>query len=89
MCVGPLVLFAVGGGAVTACDDEHGWRFEDLPALLAEARSLGIAVLGGQVQFKLPDSTCELYWQNADASPRRDGETWDPLGALERLGVEP
>jgi hypothetical protein len=55
--------------------DEYGWRFEDLPSVLAEARSLGVAVRGGQVQFKLPDGTCELYWQNADASPRRDGET--------------
>ena len=74
--------------------EEYGWRFEDLPTVLAQAREAGLAVLGGQVQFKLPDGTCELYWQNADATDRRDGEAWkayvdrphdEVQAALERL----
>ncbi len=65
-----LLARAIHSGA------EYGWRFQDMPAVLVEARALGLAVLGGQVQFKLPGGTCELYWHNADASPRRDGETW-------------
>ena len=57
--------------------EEYGWQFDDLPAALAQARTAGLAVLGGQVQFKLPDGICELYWQNADSAPQQAGEPWD------------
>ncbi len=56
--------------------NEYGWSFEDLPTVLAHARTRGLAVIGGQVQFALPDGTCELYWQNVDSSPRLQGESW-------------
>ena len=55
---------------------ELGWRREDLPSVLAAAEAQGIAVLGGQVQFLFEDGTCELYWQNYDATGRREGEPW-------------
>lgn len=35
-----------------------------------------MATLGGQVQFRCPDGTCELYWLNADAEERRPDEDW-------------
>ena len=66
--------------------NEYGWRFEDLPAVLAESRSIGLAVLGGQVQIALPDGTCELYWRNADPAPRKNAESWDSF--VERSHAE-
>ena len=56
---------------------ELGWRRSDLPDVLAAARDRGLAALGGQVQFVLPNGTCELYWRNYDSEDRRQGESWD------------
>lgn len=35
-----------------------------------------MAVIGGQVQYLLPDATCELYWLNYDSDERKEGESW-------------
>jgi hypothetical protein len=66
--------------------EEYGWSFEDLPVVLRQARARALAVIGGQVQFKFPDGTCELYWYNADASPRWPGEPWNSY--VERTHLE-
>jgi hypothetical protein len=55
--------------------NEYAWRRADLPTLFIAAESAGIASLGGQVQFRAPDGTCELYWHSFESSDRRPGET--------------
>lgn len=49
--------------------NEYAWRRADLPRVFDAAKLAGLANLGGQVQFRLPDGTCELYWQNFDVVP--------------------
>jgi hypothetical protein len=60
----------------TPSGQEHGWSIADFPDVLDEAANLGFACLGGQFQFLLPDGTCEVYWLNADSTPRLPNETW-------------
>jgi hypothetical protein len=52
------------------------------------AHAVGLANLGGQVQFRLAEGTCELYWQAFDVGPRRSGETWHHFLARSRREVE-
>lgn len=56
---------------------EYAWSPDTFPSVLARAESLGFACLGGQFQFRTPDSTCEMYWLNADAADRSPNEAWD------------
>ncbi|MGD0759078.1 MAG: hypothetical protein ABR921_09245 [Candidatus Sulfotelmatobacter sp.] len=56
--------------------NEYGWPISAFPEALAKARSLGFACIGGQFQFRLPDSICEMYWLSADPAGRRDDEPW-------------
>ena len=55
---------------------ELGWRMEQFPAALKRAAAAGVACVGGQFQWVLPDGTCEAYWLNADAAPRQPEEPW-------------
>jgi hypothetical protein len=55
---------------------EWGWRRNDIMAAIMAARSVGLANVGGQVQFLFPDGTCELYWMNYDATDRGANESW-------------
>ena len=56
--------------------NEYAWTRPDLPMVFAAAEAAGIANLGGQVQFRLLDGTCELYWHEFGPTDRRAGETW-------------
>ncbi len=56
--------------------NEYGWPISAFPEALAKARSLGFACLGGQFQFRSPDSTREMYWLSANSTDRRDHESW-------------
>ena len=49
---------------------------KDFKEVLDHAASVGLGIVGGQVQFKLPDGTCELYWRNYDTKSRLIGESW-------------
>ena len=60
----------------TLSGNEYGWKPEHFPRALDEAEARGLACIGGQFQFQLPDGTCEMYWLNADSSSRRAGEPW-------------
>ena len=56
---------------------EYGWRRQDIVDAIKAAASVGLAVLGGQVQFVLSDGTCELYWMNYDSTDRNPDEPWE------------
>jgi hypothetical protein len=56
--------------------NEYGWSADSFPAALAQAETLGYGCLGGQFQFRLSDSTCEMYWLSADSKDRLPGESW-------------
>jgi len=56
--------------------NEFGWRQEDFIDTIETARKLRIAICGGQVQYVLPDATCELYWLAFDPTERRATESW-------------
>ena len=57
--------------------NEFAWRRRDLPRVFDAAKAARLANLGGQVQFRLPDGTCDLYWQTFDVVSGRPDESWD------------
>jgi hypothetical protein len=48
--------------------NEFAWRIDDIPAVIEAARSVNLLNVGGQLQFRLPDYTCECYWISVDTS---------------------
>jgi hypothetical protein len=56
--------------------NEYGWEVAAFPDALVHAEALGYGCLGGQFQFRLTDTTCEMYWLNADSSERLKDEAW-------------
>ena len=60
----------------TLCGKEYAWPLADVEQVIEAARSAGLATLGGQAQFRLPDGICEMYWREADASDRKPNESW-------------
>jgi hypothetical protein len=55
---------------------EYGWKRTDFHDVVDKAVEVGLGIIGGQVQFKLPDGTCELYWHKYDTTERKSGENW-------------
>lgn len=56
---------------------DWGWKFEDVPAVIAECLKHNYAILGGEAQFCFPDNTCELFWLSADPIKFAPGENWE------------
>ena len=56
--------------------NEYGWKRTDFKNVLEKAVENGLGIIGGQVQFKFPDGTCELYWQKYDSTEKQSGENW-------------
>lgn len=56
--------------------NEFGWRQTDFIETIETARNLKLGIVGGQVQYVLPDGTCELYWLAYDPTERQLGEDW-------------
>jgi hypothetical protein len=56
--------------------NEFGWRQTDFIETIETARKLKLGIVGGQVQYVLPDGTCELYWLAYDTTERRPREDW-------------
>ena len=56
--------------------NEAGWTIQDFPRALELARQHALACLGGEFQFRFDDGILEMYWLNADAADRKQGETW-------------
>jgi hypothetical protein len=57
--------------------NEYAWPLSAVEEVVTAARACGLANLGGQAQFRIPEGTCELYWLAADSSARLPGEPWD------------
>ena len=55
---------------------EYGWKRTDFKKVVEQAVKVGLGIIGSQVQFKLPDGTCELYWHKYDTTERKSGESW-------------
>ena len=66
--------------------NEYGWKREDFLDVLNSAVNANLGIVGGQIQFKLPDGTCELYWHQYDSTERIPNETWTSY--CERTKVE-
>ena len=65
--------------------NEYARRPEDFLDALSTAASRGLACIGGQFQFRVPDGTCELYWLNADPADRAERGKWsDYVARCER-----
>ena len=56
---------------------EYAWKPSDIPLVFEAARQARVANLGGQLQFRLPSATCELYWIETTAHERQETESWD------------
>lgn len=56
---------------------EYAWPLADVEETVRAAAGCGLATLGGQVQFRTPDGTYELYWLCADSTDRRLNEPWE------------
>ncbi len=72
--------------ASVSADGEHAWRKEDIESVTQAARTVGLALSSGQVQFQFPDGTCEAYWLRYLAEPRGPDEPW--LTYVERSAQE-
>ena len=46
--------------------DEHAWSVADIPKVIEAAQNANLVSIGGQLQFRLPDATCECYWVQVD-----------------------
>jgi hypothetical protein len=55
---------------------EHAWRIEDVEDAIDAGRKVGLACLGGQVQFQFDGGTCEAYWLSYEPEDRQAGESW-------------
>ena len=71
-----LLPVSIRQKASVSAGGEHAWRQTDVEEAIRSAREVGLACLGGQVQFQQPDGTCEAYWLTLDPQSRRDGEPW-------------
>jgi hypothetical protein len=56
--------------------NEYAWPLSTVEEVVTAARESGLANLGGQVQFRILEGTCDLYWLEVDSGGRRPGEKW-------------
>ena len=57
--------------------NEYGWPLAVVEEAVNAAAASGLANLGGQAQFRIPDGTCELYWLSLDSGERWPDEPWE------------
>lgn len=55
---------------------EYAWQKNDVEEAVLAAKHQNLATLGGEVQFRIPNGTCELYWLSFDPTPRLTSESW-------------
>jgi hypothetical protein len=56
--------------------NEYAWPLPAVEEVVIAARDCSLANLGGQIQFRVPEGTCELYWLTAAPDDRRPDEPW-------------
>ncbi len=56
--------------------NEFGWKQQDFSEAVKAAKQNHLGIIGGQVQYVLPDGTCDLYWLSYDLTIRKINETW-------------
>jgi hypothetical protein len=56
--------------------NEFGCRKVDFQNVINIAQENLLAISGGQIQYALPDGTCELYWLAYDTESRKPEEAW-------------
>lgn len=62
---------------------EWGWQPETIPLVIDAAEKLGLLNVGGQLQFLMPEGTCECYWVEVNALIGEPyGLTWAERVAL-------
>lgn len=61
----------------TLRDNKYAWIPEDIPSVIEAASELNLAVLAVQLQFRLPEKTCELYWRTFVSKDKQPIETWE------------
>jgi hypothetical protein len=66
---------------------EYAWPLATVEEAIRGAAACGLAVLGGQAQFRIPDGTCELYWLSLDSGVRLPDEPWDSYVARSAVEV--
>lgn len=49
---------------------EYAWLVNDIPLVIEAARAANLSSVGGQLQFGIPEGTCECYW--VGVSPKID-----------------
>ena len=55
---------------------EYSWHKEDFIEVIEAARSIGLASIGGNVQYIFPDGIYDLYWLTYDSKDWKPGEAW-------------
>ncbi len=55
---------------------EHAWKRQDIPNVIAAAKAVGLANLGGQVQYQGSFGTMESYWLDFGSSEKELLESW-------------
>ena len=68
----------------TGRGNEYAWHPDDIPEVIETARQAGLVNLGGQLQFRLPGATCEIYYIEVEKS----GDITDPDEAAARTLAE-
>jgi hypothetical protein len=56
---------------------EYAWPLAAVEEAVTAAAACGLANLGGQAQFRIPEGTCELYWLSLDSRERLPDEAWE------------
>jgi len=46
--------------------NEYAWPISEIPSVIEAARKSDLLNVGGQLQFRIPDGTCECYWIEVD-----------------------
>lgn len=64
--------------------NEYAWHPTDIPEVIEAARQAGLVNLGGQLQFRLPGATCEIYYIEVEKS----GDITNPDDAAARTLAE-
>jgi len=46
--------------------NEYAWPVDEIPSVIEAAHYAGLVNIGGQLQFRAPEGTCECYWVEVD-----------------------